>query len=308
MNLDVRTMSVLGGFLAALVVLFIYTIVKPEKVSAYERLYGRGQGSFVKQYRYSSSRFGSFYKNTLRRFISESVLADFARLIGMNTELVENQIRAAGMSDSISVIEVLAMKMLAVVALGAGIALFIITKVIYFLLIGMFAAFVLYLLPESKIKEAIEKKKGTIEAALPRFIEQTYLCISAGTTLEEALRTIAEVTPGELGDMFKTAFTNSMYSGAWDKELVKVALASNVEPFQDFVNDVVIANQTGANIEQTLRDEVDHINIVNRARVMGMIKSLGSKLSPLQIILCMVPMMGIIMFPIFIEIMEAFNG
>lgn len=297
--MTVKVMSFLVGILGMLIVAFIYQITRAERVSLQDRT-----GLVRSRYKHSSSSFGRAYEKSGKSIISESFAAKFASLIGLNLDSLQEKIDALGIDKSISAIEIAVMKVLGLICLGVGIAGFVITSNLYILIGVISVGAALFMLPEAKIKEMLKEQKSSMEAQLPQFIEQTYLCIAAGSTLQDALTYVAENTEGVLGQKVTEAFVNSRYGARWSEELIRIATELKLEAFEDFVNDIVIADSTGVNIEDTLRDEVDHINRINRARVMGEIKALESKLNPLQIAFCMLPMMGIIMMPIVIQIME----
>lgn len=298
--MTVKVMSILVGILGMLIVAFIYQITRADRVNIQDKA-----GGLVRsKYKHSSSSFGKAYSNGVNGIISESFAAKFAKLLGFNIELVQEQIDALGIDKSISAIEIAVMKVLGVMCLGVGVLGFTLTSNLYILIGVISIGAALFMLPEAKIKEMLKEQKSSMEAQLPQFIEQTYLCIAAGSTLQEALSYVAENTEGALGEKVREALINSKYGARWSEELIRIAVELKLEPFEDFVNDIVIADSTGVNIEDTLVEEVDHINRINRARVMGEIKALQSKLNPLQIAFCMLPMMGIIMMPIVIQIME----
>lgn len=296
--MDVKLMSVLAGSLGALIVVFIYQITRTGRVDI------SGRTGSKSRYAHSSSGFGRFYENGLNRIIPESTAVKFAGLTGCNMDLIQSQIEALGIQESITAIEVAVMKVLGVLCVLLSAAGFVLTENLYILIGLLSVGAALYMLPEARIKEMLAEQKSSMEAQLPLFIEQTYLCIAAGSTIQDALKYVAENTDGVLGLRVRQAFINSMYGARWSDELIKIASDLRLGAFEDFVNDIVVADATGVNIEETLKEEVEHINRINRARVMGEIKALEAKLSPMQIVLCMVPMMGIIMLPIVVQIIE----
>lgn len=300
-NLDVMTMAILVGILAALVVLFIYTITRPQKISIQKRLGNSVPGKT--QYAYSS-KFGKFYKNRMSGVVSESFLGKLAELLGINIPLLDSQISDAGASESISGVEIVLLKFLGIVAFVAGLIVFFATKSIYVIIATLFVFFCLFFLPQEKIKEMCKEKKDAIEKELPRFIQEVYLCINAGANLRDALIEVANVTAGQLGEAFRNAFINAEYAGSWSEELTAMARSLKIESLEDFVTDITIADQKGVNQEETLKKELNHINRVARSKTMGEISALESKLSPLQVLFCLLPMLGIVLLPVLIQVLE----
>lgn len=301
MALDVRMMAVLAGVMAALMVLFIYTVTRPQGMDLQERLHA--DPAYVRTYVYSKSRFGSFYRKRMSRIVTERDLVAFGASTGTNVDSLQGKIDAAGLSDRISAMEVVAMKVLAAAAFVTGFLAFAASRNLAVLLLAMFISSSLFLLPEAAIRERFRDRQDAVTAQLPHFIENTYLCIRAGAGLEESLRYIAQTSEGELGEAVRRAFVDASYTGSWEEELSAAARRMRVEPFEDFVSDIVMAGRTGADIEDTLRGEVDRITAVSEARIMGEIKKLPSRLSVLQMAFCMLPMIIIVMLPVFIQML-----
>lgn len=298
---DIRMMAVLAGVMAALTVLFLYTVTRPQGMDLRERLHA--DPSYVRSYVYSNSRFGSFYRKKLSRIVPEGSLMRFGASTGTDIDSLQEKIEAAGLSDRISAIEVAAIKLIAVTASVIGFLAFAASRNMVVLLLTMFLSLSLYLLPEARIKERFRERQDDISAQLPHFIENTYLCIRAGAGLEESLRYIAQTSEGELGAVVRKAFVDASYTGSWEDELTAAAARLKVDAFEDFAGDIVMAMKTGADIEDTLRAEVDKITAVSEARIMGEIKKLPSKLSILQMAFCMLPMIVIVMLPVLIQLL-----
>lgn len=298
MELTKEVMSVLVAVEGMLIIAFFFQAGRAKRLDISSRL------STEQRYTYSSSSFGRAYSSGMNKVLPERVVEQFAFMLGLNLEKIQNDIYVLGLDGKFSAIEIAVLKVLGLIVFVVGGSLFASTKNLYVILTAFSVGFALFMLPESEIREAKKKRKEEIEACLPRFIEQTYLCIASGANLHDSLNYVSKNMDNALSKSVQRALVDASYGGRWSDELIRVSSGLRIESLEDFVNNVVVADATGVNIEDTLKAEVSHINRVNRSRVMGSIRTLQSSLSPLQIVFCMLPMMGIVMLPIIVQIME----
>lgn len=303
MILTIETLTVIAGLIAMVIVLFIYVITRPKKMNLGDRM--RSNSSFVRTYTCSESKFGRFYRKRLNKLMPERSLSGFGKFMGVNFDILNEKILVAGKKDETSVMEILALKVLGIGVLVIGAAAFVFSKNLFVAVIAFYGFAMLFLVPEADIDNEIKKKREDVEAHLMRYVENTRLCMVAGADLEESLRMIAENTEGELGRIVQQAFISATYTGSWEEELTAAADTLKVEEFQNFVSDLVTARKTGTDIESALLSEVERLDAVNEARIMGSVKALPSKLGALQVLFCMIPMFGIVMLPAVIQLLEA---
>ena len=219
-------------------------------------------------------------------------------------EYLQNQIRILHKEDTISAVEILAMKILGVIA-GAAIAVYALgIKDLTTGIIALIVFISLYYLPQDKIKEGLKERENQVVRELPLFIEQVYMCIEAGAPLQESLMTVAENNGGVLGPLFKEAFIKSSYGGKWEDELYQMIRGVNVEPLEDFVNDILISHAKGTSINDTLRNEVDHIHKIASARQKEMIAKLDTKMMVMFVVFGLLPVLLIVGAPIFLQAMS----
>lgn len=303
MILTIETLTVIAGLIGMILVLFLYVVTRPRKMDLGARI--RSNSSYVRSYACSESRFGRFYKKRLGKILSERSLSGFGKFMGMNFDVLDEKIRLSGKRGETSVLEILALKALGIGVLLLGTAAFLFSKNLLVAVIAFYGFAMLFLVPEMDIDNEIKKKREDVEAHLMRYVENTRLCMVAGADLEESLRMIAANTEGELGRIVEEAFVNAAYTGSWETELTAAADALRVEEFQNFVSDLVTARKTGTDIGSALLSEVERLDAVNEARIMGAVKALPSKLGALQVLFCMVPMFGIVMLPAMLELLSA---
>lgn len=295
------TLSVLGGLMVFLVFAFFYSLGKVERVDIFEKL------SDAEEYLPSYEVSDSFLGRSCDKFIKRDRSGRFFKLatyFDVNMEYLQNQIRILHKEDTISAVEILAMKILGVIA-GAAIAVYALgIKDLTTGIIALIVFISLYYLPQDKIKEGLKERENQVVRELPLFIEQVYMCIEAGAPLQESLMTVAENNGGVLGPLFKEAFIKSSYGGKWEDELYQMIRGVNVEPLEDFVNDILISHAKGTSINDTLRNEVDHIHKIASARQKEMIAKLDTKMMVMFVVFGLLPVLLIVGAPIFLQAMS----
>jgi Flp pilus assembly protein TadB len=93
---------------------------------------------------------------------------------------------------------------------GAGLAVGIVTGK---LLLGLLLAFVGGLFPFSRLQGATERLLRRVHKGLPDLAERLALEVTGGSTVQSALRTVAENYPGLLGEFLRRAERESQASG-----------------------------------------------------------------------------------------------
>ncbi len=293
-------LSVLGGLLLFLVFAFFYSLTKAEKVNIYEKL--DRVDEYRPSYRVSDSAFGRYCDNMLSKDKSGTFFK-VAKYLEVDLEHLQKQICILGKEGAISAVEILAMK---IIGLIAGLAIVVYSFVIgdmFTGLLGLIIFLSLYSLPTEKIKDGMKEREEQIIGELPQFIEQVYMCIEAGAPLQESLITVSDNIGGILGPLFKEVFVKASYGGGWEEELFQMTLSVNVEPLEDFVNDILISHAKGTSIHETLRSEVAHIHKIAAAKRKEQVSKLDTKMMLMMVVFCLIPVFLIIMLPAFLNAM-----
>lgn len=303
--MSIKVISIFVAILVFIIFMFIYSLFQVQKVD----LLGRVDEEMLdaifhenKLYAPSKSSFGRFYKRYMENLIG-SKIEKLASLLGVNMSLLQEKIILSGKENTISAVEILALKIIGIAALPLVGIPAILSKQLMFVMIAIVIFMALYLLPVEKIKDAIKEREKTIVYELPAFIEQLYMCMESGANLKPGLEIVSKKTGGVLGEAFQSALILASYSGSWEKELQEMGEKMKVEPLQDFINDVLIAFDKGISITETLRNEVKHINSIKKSRVREEVQALQSKLILPIIIFFLLPTLAIVMIPVMIEAM-----
>jgi len=300
--MSILTVSVLVSVLVLLIFGFVYSLRITKKIELEDAL--RSGYSIKEEFKVSDSAFGRFYEENLSDRISGNTIIRLAAIFSVDLYVLQERIKTAGMEKSISAIEIVALKALGViggVVVGLG---GIVTKNLVVAVIGLVIFLALFLVPEGKIGDAIKQRDEDIVLELPRFIEQVYLCVEAGASLQECLITVSKSCGGIVGGIVLKAMRDGEITGDWGKELLSATMEYGVDALEEFVNDILIAYQKGTSIGSTLQEEVKHINVIKQAKDKERIAKLTtSTLMPMTFFF-LLPMMLIVMLPMLLQVLE----
>ncbi len=308
--MSILNISVLTGTLVFLLFLFVMSRFAGKKVDLEgrytqaeldQKVYGRDRNLRV-----SASRLGKAYTKFNGDPAASYRIRKSASLFGIDLYELQEKIELVGMKDKTSAVEIVTMKLLGLISIPVfGIPAMMSKNVLYILL--AFLVFLsLFSLPQAKVRGAERSREDSIIMELPVFIEQLYMCTEAGSNLYEALTVVSEKSNNALGEIFLKAFRNSEISGSWTKELIEAGKTLNIDAFQDFVNNIVVAQQKGIDISGALRSEVDHINAIRRSRIRANTSELEAKLVLPMAVFCFLPMMCLAVLPPMIAALQMF--
>ena len=304
--MSILTISVLVGALVMVIGAFFVSLFTTEKVDLdgrytkeeVERLISGG----VRNLPVSGSRFGRFYNRFFGKRVTYSIQKNAQTgIVRADLAELQKKIELLGLQDKTSAVEIVMKKYLGLLSLLVLGVPAIISKQMLWILIAMIVFLSLYLLPQSKLEDAIKEREDDIVMELPGFIEQVYMCIESGAELKYALNLVAAKYGGVLGKAFQEAFRAARISGDWIKELLSMAQEMKVEALQEFITDITVAYEKGNPLAETLRDEVKHINMIRKARNKDIVQALPNKLLLPITFFVFLPMLMLVIFPTIIQ-------
>ena len=212
--------------------------------------------------------------------MGEGGIQRIARFLGVDLWTLQESVELAGLKDKTSAEELVFMKFSGI----CGAALFgsvgIVGQDMLYMAAAGVSFFAGFVLPQDKIKAALKKRSSDILNELPGFIERTYMCMESGANLKQALDTVAFALAG--------------YGTGWERELEFMAARIQVEPLQDFVVDIIMANAKGISVIDTL-EAAEHINSIRRSRAMMAVGALESRVMLHVMVFSLVPTMGVLL-------------
>jgi tight adherence protein C len=163
------------------------------------------------------------------------------------------KIERAGLGFDMNVDDFLAIKELVVIAvLGLGVMVYF--GVLHDPIVFAAAALVGYLLPDTRLSDAVKKRETAMLRALPDFLDLLTLAVEAGLDFVGATRKVTErFQPGPLVWEFKTYLRDMMVGKSRDQALRDMSAKLDLADFTSFANAVVQASEAGASIGPVLR-------------------------------------------------------
>ena len=255
----------------------------------------------------SNTKYGKVHQKLFSKLLSGNNKNRFAKLLGINIAQMEQDIFTAHMEHRITVEEFISMKLVGMsgTILFATISVLMDLDLTFLILAGVcYYGGVMY--PNSLVVNKIKERKEQILIDLPNFIELTYSVLEAGSTIQDALSTIATRTKGPLSEEFMLVAARTQVSGNWKNEMEQMAIRNNVEPLSDLVSDILIAHEKGTSIVNVLKDDAIQMRALKNAKIMEKAKRMSTMLLIPMAIFCFLPMLVLILGPMLIQFMENF--
>lgn len=146
--------------------------------------------------------------------------------------------------------------------------------------------------------------RDEIDRQLPDALDLLTICVSAGQSLDAALRTVSVRMEGALADGFRQVVEEAAYSSR-SEALLRFSERAEVASLTIFVASLVQAERTGARIVDILREQAATVRQARRLKVEAKANQLAAKML-IPMILFIFPTLVIMMLaPVVPMIMEA---
>lgn len=296
------------GFLVALIVgiivssLFLFRKAKTSKVASdLERLtivddFMTDDFSFSnkskKETKYSK------YTNFIALLISDELMQSIMSVFKINYDALNNKIHVLRMEDKISVNDIVLFKILGITTTILSAILGILSGKAIFFILAAITFMLFYLLPESKINEAIKLRRISIEKELPDWIDLLQSIMESGLTLQDSINRIIEYKKSYLSSEFiyAAALTKSN-GGDWNRALHEMADRNDIPVLYDLVNNLITSEKRGTSISETLRRESDKMRTLKNLRIEEEAQKMTIKILPVILIFCFLPFFILLIAP-----------
>lgn len=193
--------------------------------------------------------------------------------------------------------------------LFAGIALAILLFVAFSvntLLICILALYVVYKLPEMKLKREIKTRQKEFLKYLPDAVDLLSICVQAGLGLDAAFEKVSEefsLTSSVVSNEF-ARLNRDILSGLNREDAYKnLILRNESQDLQSFVALLIQSDRLGTSISQSLGAFCDSMRTKKRQRIEELSQQASTKMT-IPMVLCMLPSIFIIiMYPAIQKIM-----
>lgn len=177
---------------------------------------------------------------------------------------------------------------------------------IYGVALALFFLIIFFVLPTSRLDRVYKKRSAEIKDTLPTYLRLLASATSAGLTIEEAIRKVSRKYPCLLSEEFKKVENEAKYSNDWSQALENMAFRNDIDELHNLIAEIKITKEKGTPITDVLIRHADKIDmestftITERAR-----KKSTTMILPIFLFL-FVPLLGIIMLPMFDTLISQF--
>lgn len=177
---------------------------------------------------------------------------------------------------------------------------FIVATAIYFLLV---------LRIPKEAEKAAEAKKTRMIVELPRFVDLLQSALDIGLPIDMAIKETANVIPCIISDELNLAQAQ-MEIGAenWQSALENIAHKYEITVFSDFVLDIITSYNKGVSVKDAVARKSYEIKQSALLRAKEKTAKMGTTILIPIMIYKIVPMLGIMLVPIVIQISNTFLG
>lgn len=168
-------------------------------------------------------------------------------------------------------------------------------------------AMVGYILPELYLLQKRREWRNDIERDLPNALDLMSISMAAGSTFDDAVRTVAENSEGALAEGFRDVLANARFMDITDA-LKQFASNACVQPFTVFVASLIQARQTGAQFVEVLENQAQTVRTYRRQKLEEEINKIGTKMLIPIIFLIFPALFGVLLAPAAMSAIQAMGS
>lgn len=254
----------------------------------------------------TNTKFGKFHKNYIRPQLSRypNALQKISKMLGINMDILDSQIKEARLEKTFTVEEVVSMKLLGfssmLIFLFMGLILNVNTVLI---LLGVISYLVGSFIPQRTITKKINQRRTQIEDELPDFLDLLKSVTEAGLVIQEAISKVTARMRGPLAEEFRTVMVESKVVG-WRQAMENMAFRNDIESLSDVVSDILIAHEKGTSIVEILEKDALLMRQLKNARTQEKAKALSVKLLIPMAIFGFLPLFVLMVGPMIMQLMK----
>lgn len=195
------------------------------------------------------------------------------------------------------------------VAVGIMVGILIGTKLKGFATVASagLGAMVGYILPELYLLQKRREWRNNIECELPNALDLMSISMAAGSTFDDAVRTVAENSEGALAEGFRDVLANARFMDITDA-LKQFADNAGVQPLTIFVASLIQARQTGAQFVEVLNNQAQTVRTYRRQKLEEEINKIGTKMLIPIIFLIFPALFGVLLAPAAMSAIQAMGS
>lgn len=164
-----------------------------------------------------------------------------------------------------------------------------------------------YILPELYLLQKRREWRNNIERELPNALDLMSISMAAGSTFDDAVRTVAENSDGSLAEGFRDVLANARFMDITDA-LKQFADNAGVQPLTIFVASLIQARQTGAQFVEVLENQAQTVRTYRRQKLEEEINKIGTKMLIPIIFLIFPALFGVLLSPAAMSAIQAMGS
>lgn len=164
-----------------------------------------------------------------------------------------------------------------------------------------------YILPELYLLQKRREWRNNIERELPNALDLMSISMAAGSTFDDAVRTVAENSEGALAEGFRDVLANARFMDITDA-LKQFADNAGVQPLTIFVASLIQARQTGAQFVEVLENQAQTVRTYRRQKLEEEINKIGTKMLIPIIFLIFPALFGVLLSPAAMSAIQAMGS
>ena len=164
-----------------------------------------------------------------------------------------------------------------------------------------------YILPELYLLQKRREWRNNIERELPNALDLMSTSMAAGSTFDDAVRTVAENSEGALAEGFRDVLANARFMDITDA-LKQFADNAGVQPLTIFVASLIQARQTGAQFVEVLENQAQTVRTYRRQKLEEEINKIGTKMLIPIIFLIFPALFGVLLSPAAMSAIQAMGS
>lgn len=306
-------LGVLAGVLVFMVCYFIMTLIRPKKISLFEKLPSTGEAEIkqiMEEYRLAESAYGKFYLRYIKPYFDKNpaLLERLSHILGINLDTLEIQLKRAKMDSILSPEEILCMKLIGIIGAFIFISFGVLAGMnITFIAIGLIIYFLGGFLPQNIITQKIEKRRKQITRELPDFLDLLKSATEAGLSIYEAIEKVAKRTSGPVAEEFQSVIIETKARGGqWKQAMENMAFRNDIDTLTDVVSDILISYEKGTPITDTLAKEAQIMRDIRNTQIQEQARRLNVRMIIPMAIFSFLPLLYLLMAPMLIQMMNEF--
>lgn len=161
--------------------------------------------------------------------------------------------------------------------------------------LGLAAAVGGWMLPDLWLQQKAKKRRGIFDYSIPDTLDLLTICLDAGLSFDAALREVSEKVAGPMREELTQTMSEMRYGRPRKEALNDMAMRMDSVDWTDFVSALILAQQLGAPMTDTVNIQADEIRRRRRQRAEEKAAQASLKM--------LFPMIGCIFPTLFIVLM-----